>query len=405
MEIQEKIIEILKKDFVCNNCLGRNFANLLTGMDNEQRGIILRQYLAMLVDSEEKIKVEESNFYGIKFHNVKIKSKKPEKCSICDNIFKELKKKAKIIAEKLEKYEFDTLLIGCIPLPKLLENEEDLWSEIGVEWCEPIRAEINRELGKKVLELTKKDMDRKNPDITILYDFSNKKVGLNVRSIFVYGKYQKLVRGIPQTTWKTRIYPISVQDVIGKPFEKQTRCENVKFHGSGREDVDVRCLGWRPFIIEFVNPLKRTLDLKKALKAINKSKKTKVKDLKISNKRNVKKLKAEKYDKTYRAEVEFENIIENIEKIEILKDSVISQKTPNRVLKRRVDKIRKRRVKNIEYKILSKKKVRLDIMTQAGLYIKELISGDDERTQPNISKIINNKVKSIKLDVIKVHSD
>ncbi|MEK6910102.1 MAG: hypothetical protein AABW61_03445 [Candidatus Aenigmatarchaeota archaeon] len=37
--------------------------------------------------------------------------------------------------------------------------------------------------------------------------------------------------------------------------------------------------------------------------------------------------------------------------------------------------------------------------------MKELITGDEGRTQPNVSGLINNKVKKLSLDVIKIHSD
>lgn len=78
------------------------------------------------------------------------------------------------------------------------------------------------------------------------------------------------------------------------------------------------------------------------------------------------------------------------------------QQTPKRVLRRRSDKLRKRRLIDIKYKLLNKKKVEFTITAQAGLYIKELVTGDDSRTQPNISDIINNKVKNMKLDVIRI---
>lgn len=87
MKIEEKAIEIMKDSFVCNNCLGRAFAGLLSGYSNEERGKIIRQYIAFLIDSGEKIEVDFSNFYDIKFRNVKIKSEKPEKCKLCKNFF------------------------------------------------------------------------------------------------------------------------------------------------------------------------------------------------------------------------------------------------------------------------------------------------------------------------------
>jgi len=405
MGVKEKIIEILKEGYICDNCLGRQFAQLLSGLDNEERGKFLRYFVAMSLDAGENIDVDNSNFFGINFHNKKIKMSKPKKCYVCSDLFKELKKKVKPIIGGLKKYDYKTFLIGCKLTPELIEREQELWNKIGIEWCESIKSAINRELGKEVEKITEKKMNRKMPDITIEFDLNTDKVKLNVRSIYVCGKYQKLTRDMPQTKWKKKIFKTSVQEIIEKPLLKQTKSKNTSFHGGGREDVNVRCLGWRPFVIETINPIKRKIDLKQALKEVNKSKKARIKGLKIVDKNVVRKIKFADYDKTYRAVVNFEKPVLSLKKVHELKNAVISQRTPIRVLRRRSDKIRRRRVKDIKYKILNKKKVEFKIRTQSGLYVKELISGDEGRTEPSISSLLDNKVKKIELDVIKIHCD
>ena len=405
LNVKEKGIELLKEGYVCDKCLGRNFAQLLSGITDEERGRIIRNYIAMLIDSGEKISVDNSNFFEIKFHLKKIKTKKPKKCSICFGLFRELKKKAKLIVKKLEKYEYKTILVGCKLTPELISKEDKIWNKVGIEWCESLKTQINRELGKEIAKLTRKDMNRKYPDITIMFDFNDESIDLNIRSIYVYGRYQKLVRNIPQTKWKKKIYSTSVQEIIAKPFLIQAKSKESTFHGSGREDVNVRCLGWRPFILEILEPKKRKLNLKEALRNVNKSKKIKVKNLKIVSKGLVRIIKSADYDKTYRAIVEFEKSVKNLKLIDNLRDSFILQKTPTRVIRRRSDKTRKRKVKNIKYKLLNKRKIELKITTQAGLYVKELINGDDGRTEPSISSLLDNKVKNIELDVIKIHCD
>jgi len=401
--MKEKIIEILKKGYICDNCLGRQFAQLLSGLDNEERGKVLRYFIAMSLDSGEDIDVDNSNFFGINFHNKKIKMSKPKRCYVCSDLFKELKKKVKLIIKELKKYEYKTFLIGCKLTPELYEREQELWNRLGIEWCESIKSSINRELGKEVEKITGREMNRKMPDITIEFDLNNDKVKLNVRSIYVLGKYQKLTRDMPQTKWKKKIFKTSVQEIIEKPLLKQTASKNTSFHGSGREDINVRCLGWRPFVIEIINPIKRKIDLKQVLREVNKSKKVKIKKLKIVDKNVVREIKFADYDKTYRAIVEFERSVLSLKKVDELKNTIISQKTPIRVLKRRSDKMRRRKVKDMKYKLLNKKKVEFEIRTQSGLYVKELISGDEGRTEPSISSLLDNKVKKIELDVIKIH--
>ena len=51
MQIQEKAQRILQQP-VCDRCLGRQFAQLLSGFTNEQRGHMLRTLVAMSVDKE-----------------------------------------------------------------------------------------------------------------------------------------------------------------------------------------------------------------------------------------------------------------------------------------------------------------------------------------------------------------
>lgn len=78
------------------------------------------------------------------------------------------------------------------------------------------------------------------------------------------------------------------------------------------------------------------------------------------------------------------------------------QQTPLRVRHRRADKMRKRSVKRFSYKIVGNKRMQFKVRAESGLYIKELITGDEGRTQPNASELLENKVKKLSLDVIKI---
>jgi len=418
MKVEEKAIEILKQT-VCDNCLGRQFGELLSGFTNEQRGKIIRNYIAFLIDSGENVDVDLKNFYGIKFRNAKIKPEKPKECKLCKNFFfEQIDGVAKKVAEKLKGFETNTFLIGTVVPNELAKAEEDFWNKVGIEWCEPIKNEINREIGKRVERLAKKKFDSKNPDATVLVDLNTGQIRVAVRSLYVFGGYSKLVRGLPQTKWICnecggkgckkckgvgKMYKNSVQEIIEKPFLKAVGSKSSKFHGAGREDIDALCLGQRPFVIEIVKPLKRKIDLKKIEKDLKKSKKVKVYGLKFAEKDLIKRLKAAKVDKTYRAVVDFAKAIDK-KKLKLLKklpSMPIIQKTPLRVVHRRADKFRKRLVKKISFRVLAKKRLELTITAEGGLYIKELISGDEGRTEPNITEMINNKVKKISLDVIK----
>lgn len=422
-KVTEKAIMLMKEQYVCDNCLGRGFAELLSGLTNKERGRIIRHYVAFLIDSGEKIDVDNSNFYSIKFRNLKIKPKKPKECRTCKNFFlKKIDELAERVAEKMAPYEFDTFLIGTVVSDELIKGEERIWDRAGIEFVEPIKTEINRELGKRLERMTKKKFSLEAPHITAIIDLETSRVRFQVRSLYIYGKYQKLARGIPQTKWICRncggkgcvdcggegkLYKTSVQEIVEKPLIKAAKAKKSKFHGAGREDVDARCLGKRAFVIELVRPMRRRINIKKIQTRINKSKKLKVHGLKTADKKDIQEVKFSRHDKTYLAEVVFSKRIDK-KKLKLLRGlsgETIQQKTPRRVAHRRSSKTRKRKVKKIGVKMAGEKKMELKIRGEAGLYIKELITGDEGRTQPNVAELLDNKVKSIKLDVIKIHSN
>jgi len=71
---------------------------------------------------------------------------------------------------------------------------------------------------------------------------------------------------------------MSIEEFISPEFIEASKATDSKFHGAGREDIDVRMLGTgRPFIIELKNPKIRAIDLHKIEKRVNKISKKKVK--------------------------------------------------------------------------------------------------------------------------------
>ena len=87
---------------------------------------------------------------------------------------------------------------------------------------------------------------------------------------------------------------------------------------------------------------------------------------------------------------------------EITKLDEIHQQTPLRVLRRRTDMVRIKHVLDLTYEIIDDKTFKMRIKTEGGLYIKELISGDEGRSQPNISEILGVNAICEQLDVVEV---
>ena len=402
------------RNYVCDHCLGRQFGQLLSGYDNSHRGKLVRSMVAMSIDKEtldiEEKKLDMLNFTGFKFHFLPLDIQKMKdqingrKCYVCGNIFDKLDKYIDIIEKAVKALEFSTFLIGTKLSHDLSVKEEHLWEQTGIDFCEPIKGEINREIGKRLEDRLKKKFSVKNPDIVIMINLENSSAELQINPIFIYGEYQKLVRGIPQTKWPEKKYKTSVEEIIAKPYMKYLKGKWHKLHGYGREDIDALCLGWRPFVIEILEPKKR-ID-KKAIQKLAKQigKQVKVRNVKPSDILEVRRIKEARGEKTYRALVVCESLIkkEDLKKLSSLVGN-IKQRTPKRVLHRRGDLLRNRKLISLKTKFVGKKQFEIIVRTEAGMYIKELIHGDDGRTQPSISELLQNKCKCKELDVLAIH--
>ena len=145
----------------------------------------------------------------------------------------------------------------------------------------------------------------------------------------MYGRYRKLERGIPQTKWPCRAckgrgcekcdytglqYSSSVQALIGDPLLELFGSEEHAFHGMGREDIDVRCLGrGRPFVIELKKPYKRDVDMNLIMDAINSSAENRreVSDMRPSNRSEVVRVKDTPAEKSYTIRYKIEPITQS----------------------------------------------------------------------------------------------
>ena len=328
-------------------------------------------------------------------------------CVLCKGIFLRIGEIGKRIIDKLEKTEgIKTFLIGTKILNGTEVVQEKIWEHIILQNAESIKAELNREIGKFIERNSKYKFEPMNPDIKIIYDIKNDNNIFEIAPIFIFGKYKKLKRMIRQTK-KVWGKEESVEGLIEPFFLKETNGGKIKFHGAGREDIDALMLGsGRPFIIEIKEPKKRRINLKELQREINKNQEGKIElnNLKFVDKGAIEVIKRARFDKTYSAIVKTKKSMIK-EDLKQIKPLVIFQKTPTRVLKRRADLIRKRKIKRIDAKLIDKHHIKLTLTTEAGTYIKEFISGDGSRTKPNISDIIGTEAKCIELNVLRIHSE
>jgi tRNA pseudouridine synthase 10 len=73
-----------------------------------------------------------------------------------------------------------------------------------------------------------------------------------------------------------------------------------------------------------------------------------------------------------------------------------------RVVHRRADLIREKYIYKLKVKKVASKQAEMIVRCQGGLYVKELVSGDEGRTVPSVSSLLGTAAKTLKLDVLKV---
>jgi tRNA pseudouridine synthase 10 len=346
-----------------------------------------------------------------------------EECWLCSGLFREISHFVELIIESLQCYEFDTFLIGSKIEDEIIEKEEEFLESTSSEYAEPLKTELNREIGKRVEKKLDKRVDFIDPDIMAIIDTAFDVVRLQIKPLFIYGRYKKFVRGIPQTKWHCRLchgkgcrrcnysgklYNISVEELIAKHFLDVTLGNGEVFHGCGREDIDARMLGnGRPFVLEIKDPKVRSIDLCQVKQKINRVNKNniEVEDLRFTTKEQVATIKNARYKKEYRVVFQGEKPI-NKEKLkkaaESLRDKTIRQYTPSRVVHRRTDKVRQRKIFDCKIESIHSRVGCMTVEADSGTYIKELVSGDQGRTTPSLSELLSVPCKVKELDVIMV---
>lgn len=445
------VLKIYNRYYLCVHCLGRMFSLLGSHTTNQERGNSLLLSLTMenhkqfLSNNNEhqkialvnlKILAERASFTpaqkvlkneGIKFSPLTT----TQLCYLCQGIFSKIEIYGEEAINVLNGIEFNNFLVGSSPDSQIINREDELKSQFEILEAESFKSHFNREIGKFLSLKINKPPEFSTPDINLVFffDFESSLIELKIKSLFIYGRYNKFIRGIPQTHWSCRNcmgngcelcnfsgkqYITSVEELINPEFVAESKATDSKFHGAGREDIDVKMLGeGRPFIIELRNPQIRTLNLIKLEKTVNKTnkKKVKIQNLRLSNKKEVIYMKGEasKTKKVYRALTETENKIskknfeEKVKKLKItFENKEINQRTPIRVSHRRADKVRKKIIHKIGGKYINSNLFEFIIETQGGTYIKELIHGDSGRTSPSFSYVFELPLVCRELDVLEI---
>ncbi|MBC8404967.1 MAG: hypothetical protein H8E15_07060 [Planctomycetes bacterium] len=261
--------------------------------------------------------------------------------------------------------------------------------------------------------------------------------------VYFEGRYRKLSRDLPQTLFYCpecrgkgcdrcegfgKLTRDSVQELIAWVAMPRFKGRRNKFHGAGREDLDVRMLGeGRPFVMEILKAKRPQVDLEDLAAEINRRNegRLEITDLRYTNRKRVVELKEMKAAKDYRALVRLGGATEHRAQItpvdpaaveaklaELFKQGKceIIQSTPARVAHRRAALDRERWVQILEYAQADagpngETQWHITLRSQHGTYIKEAISSDEGRTRPSIAEWFGVPAQCVELDVVGILPD
>lgn len=313
-------------------------------------------------------------------------------------------------------YEFHSFVLG-VKRPRDYQREKH----------EALFRQLKIDLGSRLTELWPgREVDFERPDIRFDVSVGGDALCIFPRPspLFIGGRYRKLSRQIPACRWKHQscrgrgcprcdytgnVHGPSIQELAEPAVLRFTRGTETFFHGSGREDVDARMLGdGRPFVIEVRDPHERFFDFQALAAAINQDALgfASVHGLGTTDRESMVQCKASSAEKSYRTTIEFDSDppADLSERLASLSGHSVSQLSPTRVMRRRGEHTLRRK-EIIASRFVGRHGGNFvwEVRTSSGTYVKELVSGDDGRTQPSVASVTEVPCRCIALDVVGIH--
>ncbi|MCZ6597159.1 MAG: tRNA pseudouridine(54/55) synthase Pus10 [Planctomycetota bacterium] len=244
--------------------------------------------------------------------------------------------------------------------------------------------------------------------------------------VFLEGRYRKLTRDLPQTVFYCpeckghprrrrkcercegygKLTRDSVQELVAWVAGRLFGTRKNKFHGAGREDVDVRMLGrGRPFVLELIAPKNFEIDLAELEAEINRRNegRLEIQGLHWSEKSRIRHLKESPHAKEYEALVKTDGAVAANAFEELLGRRVeVTQRTPGRVAHRRADLERMRWVEYVGFEPVAEDRLRVRLLTEHGTYVKEVLSGEGGKTRPSLGDQLGVACECLELDVLAI---
>ena len=369
----DTVSKILKNYDLCEYCTGRIISKIVGKPPSKFLG---KKYLKKLGKSDHKT------------------------CYICKNIFDSLELVLSNIFEKSSHFDFKTFHLGITLKPSFLERDDYLKSKFKIKGIENVKFAIAKELAKKISRRTNSKRITDDPDLFIQANFKDESCILRAKPMFVYGRYNKKIRKLPQKQGLCRscngigchncdfkgIENLqSIEGKISNLFIKKFDCNQVKINWIGGEDQSSLVLGkGRPFFAKILNPKRRNRILRKTsdLEGVYLSE---LQKLSIQPKGSI------PFKSKVSITIDTKKPISStqLKKLKILENAEIQDFSRD---KRSI----KKRIYKVGYKKLGKTSFILDLFADGGISIKSLIQQSD--VVPNVSELLENQCECKKFD-------
>lgn len=355
--------QIIKKHDLCDNCLGRLFSKKLHLNSNKILGEKIRKH----------IKSSSS------------------KCYVCKNLLSNLNQYVKLMLESSSQFEFNTMLVGAIIKPSIIDRDDFIRSKYKLRGIDGIKTDITKELGKQFTRKRKKKINFLDPELTFTINFKDDTCSVRSKSIFLQGRYVKTKRGFSQKQKSCsncsgkgcrmcNYHGISefnsVEGKISEYLFSKFGGTTAKFTWIGGEDKSSLVLGpGRPFFVKIQNPIKRKAYVPKKF----------VTDfVTINNCKSVSEYP--RRPPSFSSLIDIQISAQNSLDSKVLKKLKDITKKPV-VVYEKSGKRTEKQISNIRYKKTSSDSLFLRIFAEGGLPVKRFVESDD--VNPGISQILN----------------
>lgn len=246
--------------------------------------------------------------------------------------------------------------------------------------------------------------------------------------VFLESRYRKHERGLPQTIFYCpeckgnrrrrkdcprcggfgKLTKDSIQELLGRQILPAFKGRYGRFHGAGREDIDVLMLGrGRPFVYEVVAARVLDVDLIDLHHRIQErcAGRIDIDPLTRVPRERVAYWKESSFSKVYRVRVTPVGAgdVDPARLDQLLGQTLdVVQRTPERVAFRRADRERRRHVTVLGIEPRGGDGLELQVQCEHGTYVKEWVSGDEGRTRPSLAELLGVSCACEELDVLEI---